>query len=780
MKQRIINFFKDKGFLLTLVLSFTVLVVFFGKPLFHANSRYFGTSGDGIQAYYTSAYHAKYDKSFIHHEAMNYPYGENVFFTGCQPVVTGFAKMFGLSSYVVGITNLIMLLSMVLCALFLYLIFKELKVNFIYAAVCATAISFLSPQIVRLFAHYTLTYQFAIPGFIYFLYKFYQAPSMRRSILIGVYSFFMASTHLYFFGFFAVMSGFYWATLFIIRAPKFKNIFFCLKHFSIQLLVPFILLQMIIIVTNTVTDRTTFPFGFLLYKSNWWGVLFPFGRYYAYAPLNWGLEPGEVNPEGYSYVGIVAVFTTLIMTLKLIRDLLNFQVGKFFKFSDNLLLNVFVWSAILALLYSFGYPFVFGHEEWVKHLGFFKQMRGIGRFAWMFYYIINILAVYLTYRLTYYLKWRALKVLFLSIVSFFICADAFQTINGYNDALNNKLPELADKENQLPENQWMNKIKAEDYQAIIPLPYFHLGSENITLEPKGNIQKNSHIVSLKTGLPLTAVAMSRTSLSQTSKNVQIVLEPNEPLAILKDMPNKKPFIVMAEEALLNEDEKYILSNSEYLFKSTEYSVYKLKYEDLAALYQKKSKEAEDYYKAAKTYMVNGCLSTDSVCRFVKLDYDSVSTDIHFRGKGAKVAEAIYYHDLYYGKMPSIMPDSAYSVSFWMYDHEKDLNLRSGFAVECVDSNGTVYGGIYATAKDYIKRIEGKWILIEGTVILKHTNDQIKVTLWNTHLLAGDKLAYDDLLIRPKSVDVFVEKGNELYFNNRYYKKLTGNKENNPK
>jgi hypothetical protein len=62
----------------------------------------------------------------------------------------------------------------------------------------------------------------------------------------------------------------------------------------------------------------------------------------------------------------------------------------------------------------------------------------------------------------------------------------------------------------------------------------------------GNIQKNRHIVSLKTGLPLTAVAMSRTSLSQTSKNIQLVLEPNEPLKILEEMPNKKPFLLMVE------------------------------------------------------------------------------------------------------------------------------------------------------------------------------------------------------------------------------------------
>jgi hypothetical protein len=769
MKERIINFLKDRGLITTFILSFTVLCIFFGKPLFHANSTYFGVSGDGVQAYYVSAFHAQYDKSFVHHNAMNYPYGENVFFTGCQPMVTGIAKILGLSNYVIGITNLIMLLSMVLCALFLYLIFKELKINFIYAAICATAISFLSPQIVRMFAHYTLTYQFAIPGFIYFLLKFYQAPSLKRSILISVFSFFLASTHLYFFGFFAVFSGLYWLTLFVLRVPNFKNVLFCLKHFSIQLIIPFVVLQLMVFFTNTVTDRTAVPFGFLLYKSNWWGVFFPFGRYYAYAPLNWGLEPAEVNPEGFSYVGIIGVFVTVIMILKLVRDILNFQIRKFLSFSDNLLLNVFVWSSIIALLYSFGYPFIFGHEEWVKKLGFFRQMRGIGRFAWMFYYIINILAVYLTYKLIDHLKWKIVKVAFLAIIAFFLCADAFQTINGYNNALNNKLPELADKTNQLPENQWINKINVNDYQAIIPLPYFHLGSENITIIPLGNIQKNSHIVSLKTGLPLTAVAMSRTSLSQTSKNIQLVLEPNEPLKILEEMPNKKPFLLMVEEALLNSDEKYLVANSEFLFKSKEYSIYKLSYATLASLHIKKSKEAEGIFAQSKQFPMDGVLSSDSLKRFVKLNYDTIPSQITFRGNGALTTDAVEYHNLFYDNIPNIITDTSYSISFWMHGHEKDLNLRSGFSVECADTTGAVYGGIYATAKDHIKRIEKDWILIEGIVKLKNKTDKIKVTLWNTHLSKGDRLEYDDLLIRPLFVNVFKNDAVELYINNRYYK-----------
>ena len=163
-----------KGLLLTLLISSLRLFYFFGEALKKPNTTYFSAAGDGLQIYYATAYHALHDTSYFNQQSINYPYGENILLTACQPSVSNPIKMLApvvdLSGYTTGITNLIMLLSVVLCSVFIFLILKHFNVNWIYASVTATCISFLSPQLHRMGGHYTLTYQFAIPAFIYLLF----------------------------------------------------------------------------------------------------------------------------------------------------------------------------------------------------------------------------------------------------------------------------------------------------------------------------------------------------------------------------------------------------------------------------------------------------------------------------------------------------------------------------------------------------------------------------------------------------------------------------------
>ncbi len=233
--QRLKNNLFERGFLLTLVLASLCLLFFYGKLLEHPNNCYFSADGDGLQAYYGAVYHVKYDDSFWRMNGMNHPYGEQVFFTGCQPFVTNFIKLIStvtdISGYTVGILNLIMLFSIVLCALCLYLIFKHLKLPYMYSAIAAVAISSLSPQLDRLGGHFSLTYQFSIPLFLLLLFKFYNNPSVKKSVLIGLFVFCMAGTHFYFFAFFTLISGVYFAALFFKGEKKNYERPFTIKTF---------------------------------------------------------------------------------------------------------------------------------------------------------------------------------------------------------------------------------------------------------------------------------------------------------------------------------------------------------------------------------------------------------------------------------------------------------------------------------------------------------------------------------------------------------------------
>src|SRR5688572_18321705 len=113
----------------TLLLVLTILYIsfFYGKVLKHPNSYFFIDAGDGIKGYYAYAYHIKHDTSYVNFQGMGYPYGENHLFTDGQTAVSNTVKFISeyiprIEQYSIGIYNLMMVLSFIPCALFLYLI----------------------------------------------------------------------------------------------------------------------------------------------------------------------------------------------------------------------------------------------------------------------------------------------------------------------------------------------------------------------------------------------------------------------------------------------------------------------------------------------------------------------------------------------------------------------------------------------------------------------------------------------------------------------------------
>ncbi len=104
------------GGLITFALSFLIIFIFFFDIFKEPNLHLFAPHGDGMKSTFCSLYHIEYDTSFWKTEAMNYPYGESVFFTGNQVFLTNFIKLtkntiFDLTPYSIGIFNIWLLLS---------------------------------------------------------------------------------------------------------------------------------------------------------------------------------------------------------------------------------------------------------------------------------------------------------------------------------------------------------------------------------------------------------------------------------------------------------------------------------------------------------------------------------------------------------------------------------------------------------------------------------------------------------------------------------------------
>ncbi|MFY9309542.1 MAG: hypothetical protein WAQ28_10890 [Bacteroidia bacterium] len=778
--DRFKNILNDRGFLLTGLLSLVCMFLFLGKVLVAPNQVYFKASDDGIQSYYASLYHVKYDSTYWHFQGMNYPYGEHVLFTGCQPLITNpiklVSKVVDVSNYTLGIINMIMLLSVALCPFFLYFIFKHLKLPWLFSAIAAIAITFLSPQFIRMGGHFALTYQFAIPLFLLLLIKFHESPSVKKSIWISVFVFLMACTQFYFFGFFAIISFVYWLFMLFRKTPALASetfvskIKFCFKHSLIQLVLPFVLIQVFMLITDPVHDRTGQPWGYLAYFTNLAGVFFPLDKPpYTDALLSFIKPEYPPSMEGYSYIGLLSTAAFLLLVLIAVKKLFFLKFRKVLLPTDNAVLNAFFWAGIIALLLAFGYPFrIQGYERWLNSAGPLKQLRAVGRFAWVFYYVINVVVFYSICQWVAVLKplW---KNTILSLVLSIMCLDAYYTANNKQGLFNNRIPRLEDKQNQSAENKWLTELNPENYQAIIGLPYFHVGSENIWIAPATEMVRDVFINSLKTGLPTTMVSLSRTSLEQTYRNIQIIQEPYRELKILSSLKSNKPFLVLVRESELNEREKQVLSVCRKIKETPLFNVYELSLEQLSNKHKMLYSNAINAMNARKTYIIDGFNYTDSVKTFVYNGFEDKPNENSFAGKGCYEAKLKEFNVLYNNPVPNFKGEQEYTVSFWLNNYTEDLYPRTYCIIEGYGSQGS-YNRLEFPMWYEMKIIDNNHALIEHKLNIKEASDHLVITIFHNDFASDKKLfQLDELLIRPSKDTIYrINDAQSIMCNNRIY------------
>ncbi|HLG04122.1 MAG TPA: hypothetical protein VI731_11040 [Bacteroidia bacterium] len=748
-----------RGVLLTLILGTGLTVFYFGQLLQRPSHNYFSTGGDGFQIYYACLYHVKHDKEWWRQESTNYPYGESIFFTGSMPFLNNFAKIFGpeSTSFCVWLINMTMLLAPLAGALFLYLLFRHLKLPWLYAAFTANGIAFLSPQIIRMTGHYSLTWVFLIPAFIYLLLKFYAHPNLRKSWAISFLVFLAATTHMYYLAFFLVLGSAYYFVLFITRDRGFGRAGFTFKHFAIQLLLPAVLIQMIAILTDPVTDRTKFPWGYTHYHATFDGIFYPFGK--PYEPLFQWMDHWFPEWEGVAYVGLAAMIGLGVIGLVQLYRLLKKRFRLLLHVTDNKPLNIFFWTSVFLAWVACAHPFINGHEEWLHNAGPLKQFRAIGRFAWLFFYLANIIAIYRVYKI---FRNRAIQWSFASLLIICLLVDVHFTLNHFSDRLSNRIDALEDKEWKTEENQWLRQVDPSAYQAILPLPFFCIGSENVERHPQDNgIVIHSYIASLQTGLPLMATTAARTSRSQAIKMVSLVLDPTGNPTAAADLKSRKPLLLLVINNGLNDNEQRIISLATHITSTPYFSLYSLDPILLQRLQQESAQKIKNIREAEAKWNSGEFLLSDSGHFFYDSYDEKVGPALH--GNGSLPVSTHENFRLY----DTIIPPGDYVTSLWIEGITKDIYPRTKIETVVFDEfqKSTFYE---VTGINWgLKAIQGDWALVEIPFRVDGENSRMQVTVLNTQLKKGTIQRVDEFMVRPAHVNVY-RKG-EIYFrNNRYY------------
>lgn len=732
-----------------------ITYLFAGDVVKNINHRYFAQSGDGAKDYYATFYHIKHDKSYIHSNSMNYPFGESIFFVGSQPIVSNTIKfisqnIYNVSPYTVAIHNLLILISIALTVLVIYLILKHLNLPIWYSLLVAIGITFLSPQIDRIGGHFALSYTIVLPLFILLLLKFDRQKSVGLSVLILFAGMWASITHGYFFTYYMVMFLAYW----IWQKPWRKEFEWRKQwlHLVLQIAIPLIVVPTLILYIDPVEDRTTWPWGFLFYRAYPESVFLSPGRPY-WSWLNSLVKIRNLQWEGIAYVGLVSTITFLIGLFSFIKNAVYRRLGKTLAITSQPLIDQLFWLSFLLLLFSFGIPFIFKMEFLLEYLGPIRQFRGIGRFAWLFYYTMNIVAFYLIWQKAKRYKpiYRILPVIPIVILLY----DAWFHSKSQKHFINNSLPEL---DHAFYSHSKPN-INTEEFQAIMPIPFFSVGSENYWHESACfRSMVKMYALSQFTGLPLNATYTSRSSVWRCVENLNLIMEPLQQPLVLKYYDTRKDILLFVDPKcdLINDNERRIVSISTPIDTLWGYELRRLKVDDLAKLPELfrneyiKTLEADN--TVAETYFFQ--------------EYENAPTPKAFMGTGALKLNKHGYTSLYRGRLPN-NSSSEITVSFWVNRMKADIVPRNRIEIVTGNEEGKWQTWNGFGFMEHTKAFMGEWALVEYSLKLNNPSDFICISVAPLIPKSGD-VYIDNLLIRPRNRNVKLTANNLLLLNNRVF------------
>lgn len=659
---------------MVVILCFVFLGSLYGKILLNPNQYLFGNNDDGIKNYYTYVYFAGNNHSNVNFEGFNYPYGEHFFYVDCQPGIAMFFKSItsvfpGIAGYYVGILNLMMLGSFVVGAIFLFLVFMELQLPVLLGALCSVSLMILAPQVFRMTGHYGLSYGCFIPITLYLLLKFEN--SKRKP----VWAVFLAINSLVWFLIHAylgmILTGFLflYGLMKLLSTLKTKSLNTSSLWLCLPVMVPFIFFYAFVKLTDRHAGRSTNPYGFFEYYADFDTVFMP--HHGALRRLLKNFLPAFTQTwEGWAYIGLIAM---LFIGISLVFIFYSFVKSKTFRlytgYFNHPVLQRMLVAACILLLFSFGFPFRFGLRPYLEYFPMIKQFRSIGRFAWIFYFLINISAIYFVGRwVQQWLQGRKKPMAYLVMVLVPVVI-GLEGLPAHREVSRDicQTPNLFNQNNLPPEvKQALNLVNQSHYQAIIPLPYYCLGSENFEKHGTPEIFWWSMIMSYHAKLPIMGGYMARSSIMESKTLIQMLTKDFYPQPLQNILHSELPFLVIYTQQPLVDTEEELFKKSRVVLTNQYFVLAEINKQDLFA--NGFDKEIDTYQRVENDLINrNGFLSTDTTGFIFYNGFDDRTTKHIFRGTGGYMRMKNGEWMLAEINANSFKPHTPYIASIWMYN-----------------------------------------------------------------------------------------------------------------
>lgn len=685
-------------FKLETVVFLVALLIVYGfnhSIFFRLNDVLFAGDGDGIKNYYTYLYHAKHDDSFWDFTGMNYPFNEHIVYTDGHPLLSYCINLLGLSNYGIGILNFLMLISIPIAVFFLFKILKHYGVQRFWCFLSSITIAFMTPQLFRMSGHLSLSYSFAIPLMWWLLIQL--THSNRRLwlalyVLLLIWTFF---THPYLGLIISVFGLSYGFVFWLFNTKEWK---LYLIKIGAPILFIIVLFQVIVAFTDSHSDRMKTPVGFFDYYADWNSLLFPHHGPFSFMIDLFSL--GAVKWETWSYLGF---FTIVLMVLALLFLIFNFwKLDRKEIFSQSIF-KVHL-AGFLVLLFSFCIPFKYEFfKPIVDLLTPLKQFRVLGRFTWVYFYVLTVsMVVFLQYLFSVSKRFKT------PIKAFYILgitATFLEIIPAHQDVSNSisehqntfKKEHLSEELSELVE--WTNQ---QNYDAVLFLPFTHLSSENIVLQGSEKASFEAMMLSFHTQTPLLNTVTSRTSVQEAVLMHNLFAPDYIEKHIFDHIPEESEIVVMMNKEELNPNEKRIVNTSELRYENDEFKVYHFSKENWNN--SKAFDAVLTQNEAANHILSNNWRADTNEVWFFYEGFENQKSDLAMAGEGA-FESVKHEYDIILDSLDFPTPGT-YRCSFW-YNMKVDRVNQFGFIEHDYAVRKSVWSDIVKIRESNL--IVGDWI-----------------------------------------------------------------------
>lgn len=571
----------DRWAVASLVLQLCLVLYVFRTLLFHPGDYLIVNHYDGIKGYFSieSFLRQPLGEGMLAH-GFNYPFGEYMYYTDTTPLLVQAIHVlvravpalqpYGLYFYDLGILSGLWLSTWLLTRLL-----KPLHLPGWLLLVACIGLPWLAPQTSRLrVGHMSLSYTPAVLYLLWTLQQLYYSwphPRLVRKwllrLLLGLVV--AAYLHFYYLGILGALTGFFFL-FWVIEAALAHRPWFGIawRGAVLLLLAAGLTLGSLMLLDSRYHERpTSSGYGYIDWK------LQPAAFFQApsHNKLHFLFERKQLVPyESNAYLGGFVLYAGVVALLLLV---LRRRSGiPAVEEPNGHFLRLLLLASIPVMFIALGETYELDNDTYVfyNYLNPFywlhlvtdrvTQFRALGRFVWPFWWAAALGTVWVVGRWWTRPVWAPLRwaVVPLVLILLLDTRDAGRFYRHYTQMDNILTPPANTREMQ----NLLASIDSKSYQAILPVPFYHVGSEGsyeYTIDPDDPHCNHTFQAGLLTNLPLMSHKAGRTPPYQ-AQQLMSIFRPGGPDPALLSQLDSRPILVFLDSAYYNGSNNYYRDN----------------------------------------------------------------------------------------------------------------------------------------------------------------------------------------------------------------------------